>query len=306
MARSVPKLYLVDASVYIFRAWYSMPDSMTDGEGNPINALYGYTSFLIDLLEETRATHIVVAFDESLTTSYRNSLYPEYKANRESPPDDLKAQFEWCREVTRALGVREFASGEYEADDIIGTIADKARSKGMKSVIVSRDKDLSQVLRSGDVYWDYASDRRITYRDAGEVFGARPERMADFLALTGDAVDNIPGVPGVGKKTAQVLMENFRSLEHIYENLHQIENLPIRGTKRVVEKLKAHRDDAFLARRLTEICYTVPLRYQLSGLIRKPPARNLLNEFFDRLGFGMRLRNRAEQLSRAFARDRST
>ncbi len=198
MARSASSLYLVDASVYIFRAWFSMPDSMTDGDGNPINALYGYASFLMDLLEETRAIHIVVAFDESLTTSYRNNIYPEYKANRESPPEDLKAQFEWCREVTRALGVREFASGEYEADDIIGTIADKARSKGMKSVIVTRDKDLSQILRSGDVYWDYAGDRRVTYHEAGEVFGARPERMADFLALTGEAVYNIPGVPGVG------------------------------------------------------------------------------------------------------------
>ena len=306
MARSVSNLYLVDASVYVFRAWYSMPDSMTDGDGNPINALYGYTNFLMDLLEETRATYMVVAFDESLTTSYRNNIYPEYKANRESPPEDLKAQFEWCREVTRALGVREFASGEYEADDIIGTIADKARGKGIKSVIVSRDKDLSQILRSGDVYWDYAGDRRITYRDADEVFGARPERMADFLALTGDAVDNIPGVPGIGKKTAQVLMKTFRSLEHLYENIHQIENLPIRGTKRVVEKLTAHRDDAFFARRLTEICYTVPLRYQLSGLKRKPPARNALNEFFNRLGIGTRLRNRAEQLARAFPRDRST
>ena len=138
-------------------------------------------------------------------TSFRNGIYPAYKANRESPPADLERQFALCREFCRHMGVAEFASAEYEADDIIGTLAARSRAAGLRNVLVTRDKDLSQLIRDGDVFWDYSGNVRYHYRDIEPRFGAAPELIADFLALTGDSVDNIPGVPGVGKKTAAEL-----------------------------------------------------------------------------------------------------
>src|SRR5690606_17261083 len=137
-----------------------------------------------------------------------------YKANREPPPEDLKRQFGLCRRLCEALGVASFASHEYEADDIIGTLATKMRAAGHNVVLVTRDKDLSQLVRPGDEYWDYIGDARFAYGDIAARFGVIPERMACFLALMGDAVDNIPGVPGIGRKTASMLFRHFESLMH--------------------------------------------------------------------------------------------
>ncbi|HXV41213.1 MAG TPA: 5'-3' exonuclease H3TH domain-containing protein, partial [Steroidobacteraceae bacterium] len=195
-------VHLIDASYFVFRAYYSVGLEMTDGDGQPVNALYGFGRFLGDLLEEARPGHVAVAFDESLATSFRNEIYPAYKANREPAPPELKRQFGLCRELCRLLGVAEFGSPTHEADDIIGTIATRLRTTGHCAVVVTRDKDLAQLIRDGDHYWDYAGERRYGYADIEGQFGVRPERMADYLALTGDTVDNIPGVPGIGPKTA--------------------------------------------------------------------------------------------------------
>ena len=141
--------YLIDASVYVFRAYYSMPDDMVDRDGNPVNALYGYCRFLGDFIEQVRPEHVAVAFDESLSTSFRNEIYPEYKANREPAPDELKRQFQQCRRYTRALGLMSCADAAYEADDLIGTLVERGRSMGRPSTIVSRDKDLTQLMQAG-------------------------------------------------------------------------------------------------------------------------------------------------------------
>ncbi len=209
-------VYLIDASVYVFRAYYSLPPDMRDGEGNPVHALYGFARFLADLLERASPEYVAVAFDASLATSFRNRIYPAYKANREPAPPDLALQFERCREICAHLGVSWYASPEYEADDIIGTLATRLRAEGLRCTVVTRDKDMAQLIREGDVYWDFASNSRYYYRDIAERFGVEPERYADYLALTGDAVDNIPGVPGVGPKTAAVLMKTFASLDALY------------------------------------------------------------------------------------------
>ena len=199
-------LYLVDASFFVFRAYYSVGLEMTGVDGEPVNALYGFSRFLGDLIEQTKPVHIAVAFDESLASSFRNEIYPAYKANREPAPPELKRQFAWCREVCRHLGIAEFGSPTHEADDIIGTIAARFRKQGHRAVLVTRDKDLAQLIHDGDAYWDWAAERRLGYADIEGHFGVRPERMADFLALAGDSVDNIPGVPGVGPKTAAALL----------------------------------------------------------------------------------------------------
>jgi len=205
--------YLIDASVYIFRAYYSMPDDMVDREGNPVNALYGFSRFLGDFMEQVTPEYIAVAFDESLTTNFRTSIYPEYKANRDPAPDDLKRQFEQCRRFSRALGLMDVSDPMYEADDLIGTLVEHGRRQGRPSTVVTRDKDLAQLIAREDVFWDFAGRGKIGYDRVPEVFGVWPEQIADFLALAGDSVDNIPGVPGVGKKTAGALLGHFGSLD---------------------------------------------------------------------------------------------
>ena len=214
--------YLIDASVYIFRAYYSMPDDMVDADGNPINALYGYCRFLGDFVEQVKPESLAVLFDESLTTSFRNTIYPEYKANRDPAPPELKRQIGQCREFTAALGVLECAHPEYEADDLIGTLVESGRIGGVPSTIVSRDKDLAQLIGKTDVFWDFAGKGKIRYDDVPEYFGVWPEQIADFLALAGDSVDNIPGVPGVGKKTAAALVELFCAEGGVEEELGSV------------------------------------------------------------------------------------
>ena len=290
-------LYLVDASVYVFRAYYSIPDSMTDRDGRPVNALYGFAGFLIDLLRDARPEHMAVAFDESLTSSYRNEIYPPYKANRELPPRDLEYQFGMCRQLTRALGLVDLASESYEADDIIATLALRYRDRGMNSVIVTRDKDLAQVLRRGDTFWDFAGRRRIAYEQVADVFGVRAEQLADFLALAGDSVDNIPGVPGVGAKTAAALLQRFDDLDAIYAELDQVLEVPVRGAARVRERLAAHRDDAYLARRLTRVHEEVPLDLPSTGLAVGTPDFDALEALFAAADFGTALRRRVRQLA---------
>ncbi len=290
-------IYLVDASVYVFRAYYSMPPDMTDRDGNPAHATFGFARFLGDLIERAKPRLMAVAFDESLTSSFRNQIYPAYKANREPAPADLKLQFGRCREFCRLIGVPEFGSPEFEADDILGTLATRARKAGMPATVVTRDKDMAQLIREGDVFWDYTDNAQYRYHQIAERFGVRPERFADYLALTGDSVDNIKGVPGVGPKTAAALMGEFASLEEVYDNLEQVGSLPIRGASKLASKLAEHREAAFLARRLTEIACDMPLDVDHATLRRRAPDMVALQEFFDRHNFGPMLRKQAERLA---------
>ncbi len=297
----MPVVHLVDASFFVFRAYYSIPPEMADGEGRPVNALYGFARFLSDLMERARPEYIAVAFDESLAGSFRNRIYPAYKANREPAPPGLKEQFGRCRELCRLLGLAEFGSQEYEADDIIGTLAKRMRAAGFSSTVVTRDKDLAQLIALGDEFWDYMAEERFGYAEIAPRFGVYPERMADYLALTGDAVDNIPGVPGVGKKTAAALLARFESLDDLYANLHLVATLPIRGAATLGARLEAHRAVAYLARELTRIACDMPLAAEPARLRRSAPDLALLGEFYDRAGFGPMLRQQAERIARTAA-----
>lgn len=280
----------------MFRAYHSVPNTVTDLDGNPVNALHGFARFLGDLIERVSPQHIAVAFDESLATSWRKQLYPAYKANREPAPEDLRRQFGLCRQVCEAFGVATFMSGEYEADDIIGTLATRMREAGQKITIVTRDKDLSQLLRPGDVYWDYIGEKRYSYDDVAGRFGVKPEQMACFLALMGDAVDNIPGVPGIGRKTASLLFCHFESLVHLYDDLDRVLQLKMRNPGFVTGQLRDHRESAFLARQLTQIACDMPLQVEIAMLARRTPDLVSLNRFYDSVGFGRLLRNQAERI----------
>ena len=290
-------IYLIDASVYVFRAYYSMPPDMTDRDGNPAHATFGFARFLGDLIERAQPRYMAVAFDESLTTSFRNQIYPAYKANREPPPADLKHQFASCREFCRHAGIPAFSHAHYEADDIVGTLMTRCRREGLPATLVTRDKDFAQLIRDGDVYWDYSDNAHYRYHQIEERFGVAPERFADFLALMGDSVDNIKGVPGVGPKTAAALMKEFASLEELYDNLDQVAKIPVRGAGKLAARLAEHREAAFLARRLTEIACDMPLEAVRTDLTRRAPDIAALVDFFDRHNFGPMLRKQAERLA---------
>jgi DNA polymerase I len=290
-------IYLIDASVYIFRAYYSMPPDMVDRDGNPVNALFGFARVLGDLIERARPKYIAVAFDQSLTKCFRNTIYPAYKANREPAPIDLQLQMERCRELCRHLGVAAFASPEYEADDIIGTLLHSMRRKGVRATVITRDKDLAQLIGDGDVYWDFGGREPCGYHDIEGRFGVIPERIADYLALMGDAVDNIKGVPGIGPKTAAALMKQFASLDALYSDLEQVGKMKMRGAAAIGARLKEHRDTAYLARRLTGIACDMPLEVTAEGLQRRLPDVPGLNSFYDAQGFGPMLRRQCERLA---------
>jgi 5'-3' exonuclease len=289
--------YLIDASVYIFRAYYSMPDDMVDDDGNPVNALYGFCRFIGDFMEQVKPERIAVLFDESLTESFRVEIYPEYKANRDPAPPELKRQFGQCRRFVQAIGLMSCAHPRYEADDLIGTLVMEGREEGIASTIVTRDKDLAQLVTRDDTFWDFAGKGKVSYDKIPDHFGVWPEQIADFLALAGDSVDNIKGVPGVGKKTATALLQHYGSLEKIYANLDSVHEVNVRGAKMLAQKLETHKGCADLARRLTGIACDAPIERPKSGLRPAAPDLGAIFALYDEAGIGMALRRQAERVA---------
>ncbi|HEX4389660.1 MAG TPA: 5'-3' exonuclease H3TH domain-containing protein [Steroidobacteraceae bacterium] len=290
-------IFLVDASVYVFRAYHSVLPDMRDRDGNPVHAVFGFARFLGDLIERVRPRYMAVAFDQRRSGSYRSRLYPPYKANRERAPADLVLQFERCRELCRALGVAMFVDPDYEADDIIGSLASLMREEGVRSAFITRDKDLAQLMRDGDLFWDYGARDQFGYHDIERHFGVAPERFADYLALTGDDVDNIPGVPGIGHRTAASLMKAFASLDELYGDLSRLQQLKIRGAGTLAQRLAEHRERVYLSRQLTGIACHLKLGAGSEELRRGMPNLPALHGLYDTLGFGPFLRRQGERLA---------
>lgn len=290
-------IYLIDASVYVFRAYYSQLPGMVDRQQRPVHAVFGFARFLGDLLEKTRPQFVAVAFDKRLATSYRNDIYPPYKANREPAPPDLVVQFEYCRELCGHLGLASFVDPRYEADDLIGSLSCLMRAHGVRSAFITRDKDLAQLVHDGDLYWDFGARGPLGYGDVHQRFGLPPERFADYLALTGDTSDNIPGVPGVGPKTAAALMRAFGSIDDLYAQLGRVGSLGLRGGRELRQRLLEHRETVYLARRLTRIVCDMPLEVSPEDLRPRVPDLTALGALYDRLGFGPLLRRQSERLA---------
>ena len=290
--QNLPPVYLVDASVYIFRAWFSMPEEFVNSVGEPTNAVYGFSGFLCSMLEQTGAEYVAVAFDESLSSSYRNEIYPEYKANRDPAPEDLKRQFAWARSVAEAMGLSCYSDSRYEADDLIGTLAEYWRERGHPICVVTSDKDLAQLVGEGDHWWDFSRNQKLNANQLTAKFGVMPHQMADFLALTGDSVDNIPGVPGVGPKSASALLGHFGDLDSIYQRLEEVQHLSIRGARSLQKKLEDNRHAAELAKQLTVIETAVESALASPELRRAQTDIASLNRLFDQLQFGGMLRHR--------------
>lgn len=278
------RLYLIDALPYIFRAYYAIRD-MTTPAGHPVNAVYGFTTFLLQLIQQEQMTHLGIAFDESLTTSFRNQFYPLYKANRELPPADLERQLEYCQAVARALGASVFVDQAYEADDLIGALAHQAVQDGFTVVVVTNDKDLMQLVSSNVTLYDYAKKRRFDPAGVKAHLGIEPAQIPDLLGLQGDAVDNIPGVQGIGAKTAVALLQEFPDLEQIFANLERVTTLPLRGAKSVARKLVEGREAAFLSKQLATIALDAPAHYDPQAMRYQGALRDAVSALFEELGF---------------------
>ena len=270
-----PCLYLVDSSIYIFRAYFSMPDRFFDSKERPINAVYGFTHFLLDLLlhSDLQQDFVGLAFDESLDTGFRHQLYPDYKANRALPDEDLAYQLQLCYELAEGLGLYCVASEEYEADDLIASMHQKFalgkryQGKLANCCIVTRDKDLAQLIQGSDQLWDFAKNEFWSQQALTETWGFSTEFISDFLAIAGDSVDNIPGVPGVGKKTATELIARFSGIDRLYQEIDDIAALKgLRGASKLQEKLQNYESEVRLYHQLTQLASKAPLSGGLSSL----------------------------------------
>lgn len=292
------RAYLIDSSIYIFRAWHVYDDAIADVQGNPTNAVYGFTEFLYQLFQQKQPEYIACAFDAHQTNSYRCEIFPEYKANRPPAPEELIVQFRYCREFCRAMGIPEFGSNRFEADDIIGTLANRLRNEGFDITIVSADKDLTQlVLGERDAWWDFARGNVLNAKGVEKNFGVRPEQIADMLALSGDKVDNIPGIPGVGYKMASNLLKKYHTIEDILENIEHISKMKFRGSARIQNLVEEHQQLLPTNKRLTEIVtdavfdnHENHIRWQ--GI----PDEDIFHELLDKLNVSDQRRQRWLQL----------
>ena len=284
-------LYLIDASLYVFRAWHSIPDEFQDAQGWPVNAVHGFARFLLDLLERERPQHIAVAFDEALDSCFRHALYPAYKANRDPAPEELRRQFAHCKALCAALGLEVLADREYEADDLIGSALHASRGQ-LRGVIVSADKDLSQLLSEHDEQWDYARNQRWGADGVKARQGVHAHQVADYLALSGDAVDNIPGVSGIGAKSAAVLLAHFGSMDALLERIDEVPFLRLRGAATMAVRLREQREQALLFRQLTTVALNAPLHNAAGGFVRANGDGDMLGGLCEALRFGPMTRRR--------------
>jgi 5'-3' exonuclease len=283
---------LVDASLYVFRAWHSMPDEFTDADGEPVNAVHGFARFVLELVERHRPARLAFAFDQALDSCFRNEFYPAYKANREPAPESLKRQFAHCAAFCRALGFSTLADARFEADDLIGSAARQARAAGFQVLIVSADKDLSQLLDTGDQQWDYGRNERWGCEGVKARYGVHAHQIADYLGLTGDAIDNIPGVPGIGAKTAATLLGHFGSLDALLDKLAEVPFLRLRGGAQHAQRLVEHRELALLSRRLATIDCQAPLPDGFDNGRRGAVDTAALDALAEHLRFGPLTRRR--------------
>jgi len=290
--REGPLVHLFDGHVYVFRAYYSLPP-MHAPDGTPCNAAYGFANTLVAAMAWPELSHAAVCFDHSMR-SFRNDIEPGYKAQRGEPPEDLEPQFALCREVAEALGFAVFERESFEADDLLATLSSHVVRRRGRAIVYSTDKDLCQLVREDGrvVLHDLARDRTSDADGVRERFGVDPAQIPDFLGLVGDAVDNLPGVPGVGARTAAALLRAFGSIESIPLAAEAWADVPVRGARRLAQRLGEHRDRALLTKRLASVRHDVPdLTPGLGELRHRGASPGAVSELFDRLGWD-RIRSR--------------
>ncbi|MDE2346845.1 MAG: DNA polymerase I, partial [Gammaproteobacteria bacterium] len=281
-------LVLVDGSSYLYRAFYALPP-LSNSQGQPTGAVRGVAAMLKKLLAEYSPEHIAVVFDARGKT-FRDELFKEYKANRPPMPDEMSLQIEPLHALVKALGFPVLQVSGVEADDVIGTLAKQASDAGQAVLISTGDKDMSQLVNPHVTLVNTMTGTMLDRDGVLEKFGVWPEQIVDYLALVGDSSDNIPGITGIGPKTAAPLLQHFGTLEILYQRLEEIPRLNIRGAKQLPEKFRAQRDQAMLSRQLAVIRCDVPLPVQPEQLKMRAPDTQILREIYARLEFKSWLR----------------
>ena len=279
-------LYLIDGSAYIYRAYHAI-QSLTNSKGLPTNAAFGFTRTLLKLIEERTPEYVAMFFDAKGPT-FRHKIYKEYKANRPSMPDDLSVQIPYIKDITKGFNIPAIEMPGYEADDLIGTLSRAAEKAGFSVVMVTGDKDFMQLVTDKATIWDPMKDKIIDADAIQKTFGVEPLQIIDIMGLTGDAADNIPGVPGIGPKTAIDLIKTYQSMEFLYERIDTVKK------KKLHENLVKYKDQAFLSRELVTINTSLPLSFNPEEFKSKPPDNNILSRLFKDLEF--------RQLQQAFPR----
>ncbi|MEK9679572.1 MAG: DNA polymerase I [Rhodospirillaceae bacterium] len=277
-AKAPEHVYLIDGSGFLFRAYFGIKTQMSRPDGTPTNAVYGFTQMLLKMADETDADHIAVIFDRARKT-FRSDIYPDYKAQRPPPPEDLIPQFELVREATRALNIPAVDMDGYEADDLIATYARQAVEAGAEVTIVSTDKDLMQMVGPKIKMFDAMKNKKIGPDEVVEKFGVSPEKVIDVQALAGDSADNVPGVPGIGVKTAAQLIGEYGDLDGVLANAENIKQPKRR------EALIENADKARISRELVTLKADVPVEVPLGDLVAKPVEPEVLLKFLQEQAF---------------------
>ena len=303
MTNSKKHIYLIDGSGYIFRAYYALPPLTRKSDGLPVGAVSGFCNMLYKFLEEARSldkedrpTHLAVIFD-SARKNFRNDIYKDYKANRHDTPEDLIPQFEYIRKAVTAFNIPSIELLNYEADDLIATYKEQASKKNIKVTIISSDKDLMQLVDDNTFMFDAMKEHYIGKEEVKEKFGVYPEKVIDVQSLAGDSSDNIPGVPGIGIKTAAELINQFGSLENLLENASTIKQPKRR------QALLDNREKAFISKQLVTLKRDVPVTNELDEFILKPLNLDKILTFLKEMEF-TRLFSRLEENHGSFVNEK--
>ena len=276
--------YLIDTMAYVFRSFFGMR-SMSAPDGTPINAVFGLGMTLQKFLSDHQPQMVACCFDAGSQT-FRNEMYPAYKANRGAPPEELVPQFDLCRELVARMGFATVMTPGFEADDLIASLTHRLRDRDHEVVIVSGDKDLAQLLGPGVRIFNLAKNEWWDAEGTPRRMGVKASQITDYLALTGDAVDNIPGVRGVGPKAASALLAEFENLAAIYSDLDRVEKLPVRGAKSLRQKLEKDYENAMLSRKLVDLDCAAPCDLEIDDLAYSGANSSELEAFAEKWGLG--------------------
>src|SRR3972149_2843783 len=271
------QLLLIDGSSYIYRAFHAIP-YLSNSNGLPTNAIYGFAQMLLKVIKDFKTDHIAVAFDVK-RPSFRHKMYEEYKAHRPEMPDNLKPQIPFIKKLVKAFNIPVLELEGYEADDIIGTLSRHMKEKNIEVIIIAADKDMLQLIDENTTIVDTMKGKRFGMKEVMERFGIEPILITEIMGLAGDSSDNIPGVKGIGEKTAAKLIQEFGTIENLLLNIDKVTEKGVR------EKLKKNAEDARLSRRLAAIDTNVPLDYKFEDLAVKLPDYLKLRELLKELEF---------------------
>ncbi len=259
-----------------------------------ISAFLGFCTFFLNFLSKIKPKYILCAFDESLGTCFRNKIFPDYKKNRDSAPKELKIQFNLCRNFLTLLGISNLASDKYEADDIINTVSINTRKSGMSNIVISNDKDLFQIIHKNDIWWNL-NGKKFNYDELKNKLKFAPQNLPDFLGLMGDPVDNIPGAPGIGEKTASVLINKYGTIDNVFANINSM--MADLGLKyeRYAKIISKNKEIIYLSKKLSNLEYIHDIKKNNGLIERNQVDLNKVDSFL--IQSGMKLGQKESWLS---------